>query len=125
MDTSYRIDDVYSKILDEVINHFDMDGCTIDGVVQVSDELEVNYYISVSVYNDSDEYGHDYSGVEVDDVLLYYYNVETDEEVELDTDELEDMVLDACQDEFNEQCERDRAWEETKASICHSNGWGW
>ena len=125
MDTTYRINDVYAVILDEVRRQFTMDGCTLDGAVQVSDQLEVNYYISVSVDSYGDEDGHDVYDANVDDVLLYYHNTETDEEVELDTDEFEEMLQDVANEELNEMLGEEDAWEDTKRSICQSYGWSY
>lgn len=123
MDTTYRINDVYATILSEVHNQFTMDGCNLQGEVQVSDQLEVNYYIDVDVNKYGDEDGHDYYEVNVPDVLLYYHNTETDEEVELDTDEFERMVEEACEEELNELLGEEDDWEDTKRSICQSYGW--
>lgn len=125
MDTTYRINDVYATILNEVHNQFTMDGCNLQGEVQVSDQLEVNYYIDVDVVNYGDEDGHDYYEVNVPDVILYYHNTETDEEVELDTDEFERMVEEACEEELNELLGEEDDWEDTKRSICQSYGWGY
>lgn len=125
MDTTYRIDDVYATILNEVRREFTMDGCTLQGEVQVSDQLEVNYYIDVDVDKYGDEDGHDYYDTDVQDIMLYYHNTETDEEVELDTDILEGMVQDACEEELNELLGEEDDWEETKRSICWSNGWSY
>lgn len=129
MDTTYRIDDVYAVILNEVHKRFSIDGCTLEGEVQVSDELEVNYYIDVDV-DDGEEEGlngqfYTYREVNVQDIMLYYHNTETDEEVELDTDILEGMVKDACEEELNELLGEESDWEETKRSICRSYGWGY
>lgn len=131
MDTTYRIDDVYAVILNEVHKRFTPCGCTlIEGAVQVSDELEVNYFISIRVDEGEEEamngscYYTTYSP-EVDDIMLYYHNVETDEEVELDTDILEGMVFDAAEEELNECLGEESDWEDTKRAICQSNGWGY
>lgn len=130
MDTTYRIDDVYAVILNEVHKNFTHYGCDIEGAVQVSDQLEVNYYISISVDESEVEamngscYYTSYSP-EVDDILLYYHNTETDEEVELDTDILEGMVFDAAEEELNELLGEESDWEDTKRAICYSNGWGY
>lgn len=125
MDTTYRIDDVYATILNEVHKRFTIDGCTLDGEVQVSDQLEVNYYIDVDVDKYGDEDGHNVYDTEVQDIMLYYHNTETDEEVELDTDILEGMVRDACEEELNELLGEEDDWEDTKRSICQSYGWGY
>lgn len=129
MDTTYRIDDVYATILNEVHKQFTIDGCTLDGEVQVSDQLEVNYYIDVDV-DESEEEGlngsfYTYRYVNVNEILLYYHNTETDEEVELDTDILEGMVEDACEEELNELLGEEDDWEDTKRSICQSYGWSY
>lgn len=125
MDTTYRINDVYATILDEVRDRFTIYGCDTDGAVQVSDQLEVNYYISISVDKYGDEDGHDVYDVKIDDVMLYYRNVETDEEVELDTDEFEDMLQEVADEELNECLGEEDDWEDTKRAICYSNGWGY
>lgn len=131
MDTTYRIDDVYAVILNEVHKRFTPYGYTLlEGAVQVSDQLEVNYFISIRVDSSEEEAMngscyYTYYSPEVEDIMLYYHNTETDEEVELDTDILEGMVFDAAEEELNECLGEESDWEDTKRSICNANGWGY